>query len=98
MFPNNYVYPHYERIYADRDPLTSFCATIGECQQKFLLGGAFYSPNERLLPPSLNVIFPDGTSMQCTLLVQDTYMPSSGLTRRDVPSKKENVIFLAEKI
>ena len=32
-------------------PLTSFCATIGECQQKFLLRGAFYSPNERLLPP-----------------------------------------------
>ena len=32
-------------------PLTSFCAAIGECQQKFLLGGAFYSPNERLLPP-----------------------------------------------
>ena len=77
-------------------PLTSFCATIGECQQKFLLGGAFYSPNERLLPPSLNVIFPDGTSMQCTLLVLD--MHSSGMTRRDVPSKKENVIFLAEKI
>ena len=78
-------------------PLTSFCATIGECQQKFLLGGAFYSPNERLLLPSLNVIFPDGPSMQWTLLILDTYMPSSGLTRRDVISKKENMIYLAEK-
>ena len=41
----------------------SFCALVGECQQKFLLGGAFYSPNERFSPnvplPSLNVIFPD---------------------------------------
>ena len=29
----------------------SFCALVGECQQKFLLGGAFYSPNERFSPP-----------------------------------------------
>ena len=47
----------------------SFCASVGECQQKFLPGelfiqvGAFYSPNERFSPriglPSLNAIFPD---------------------------------------
>ena len=87
MFPNNYVYPHYERKYADRDPLTSFCAAIGECQQKFLLGGAFYSPNERLLPPitqcdisgwTVNAMYTFGSS-------HILFMP--GMTRSHLISK-----------